>query len=224
MLTIRRARQMTNIGVYLLARTLYTDGKVAIIAYMGIYGSGIFNWDVSTTMLFGILIAPAGILGGLLGGWIDNHTGSKRAIQISVGGSILTMLGVISTTPEEILFFIPHDASAAGPVWSFPYFQTLPEIVYTGLFITLVVFIGAAFANSRAMMARISPVSMMSQFFGLYALSSTATAFLGHGMVATFTHTFDSQRAGFASTLILLMSGFVIMHWVREERVQGIEE
>jgi UMF1 family MFS transporter len=220
--TIKRARQMSNIGFYLLARMLYTDGLVAIIAYVGIYVSGQFHWDVASVMLFGLALTPAGIIGGLLGGWIDDKIGSKRAIQIAVAGAILSMLSAISITPRQIFFFFPYDVATAEPLWSFPYFQTLPEFLYLLLSVVLVVFIGAIFSNSRAMMARISPISMMTQFFGLYAVSGWATAFIGHGLVAFFTSTFNSQRAGFASPLILLSLGLLIISWVREERAADI--
>jgi len=217
--TLRRARQVANVGLYLLARMLYTDGKVAIIAYAGIYAVGTFNWDLGALLLFGVILAPCGIVGGLSGGLIDNRFGSKRAIQISVGGTCLGLLGAVSITPTEILF-IPYDAVAAGPLWSFPYFRTLPEVIYVGMFMILSATVGAAFANSRTMMARIAPLSMMGQFFGLYGLSGTATSFLGHGLVATFTRLFHSQRAGVASILILLLAGLTLLHWVREERAE----
>lgn len=220
--TIKRARQVSNVATYLLARMLYTDGLVAIISYAGIYVSGQFKWDVATLMLFGLALTPAGIAGGLLGGWIDDKIGSRRAIQIAVGGAILSMLGAISITPSQIFFVFPYDAATAKPIWSFPYFQTLPEFLYLAIFIVLVIFIGAIFSNSRAMMARISPVSSMTQFFGLYAVSGWATAFIGHGLVAFFTSTFNSQRAGFASPLILLSLGFLIIFRVREERAPDL--
>lgn len=220
--TIKRAKQVSNVGVYLLARMLYTDGLVAIIAYAGIYVSGLFAWDVASVMLFGLALTPAGIAGGLLGGWIDDKIGSKRAIQIAVGGAIASMIAAISITPTRIFFLFPYDAATAQPIWSFPYFQTLPEFLYLMIFVILVVFIGAIFSNSRAMMARISPVSMMTQFFGLYAVSGWATAFVGHGLVAFFTTTFQSQRAGFASPIILLSLGLIIVHWVREERAPDL--
>jgi UMF1 family MFS transporter len=219
--TIRCARQIANVGLYLLARMLYTDGLVAIIVYVGIYASGVFRWDVAAMLIFGLCLTPAGVAGGLLGGWIDDRIGSKRAIQIAIGGSLLSMIGVISTTPTQI-FFLPHDAATAVPVWSFAYFQTLPELVYLVMFVIMVVFIGAAFANSRAMMARISPLSMLSQFFGLYAVSGWATAFVGHGLVAFFTSAFNSQRAGFASPILLLLAGLILLTWVREERAEEI--
>ena len=221
-LTIKRARRVANIGLYLLARMLYTDGKVAILAYAGIYAVGVFKWDLGAILLFGLILTPFAIAGGLLGGWVDNRLGSKRAIQISVGGTVLGMAGAVSTTPTQIFFVFPYDAAAAGPIWSFPYFRTVPEIVYLVMFMLMSATVTAAFANSRAMMARIAPVSMMSQFFGLYGLSGTATSFLGHGLVAAFTRTFQSQRAGFASTIILLTAGLVLLHWVREERAPEI--
>lgn len=220
--TARCARQITNVAIYLLARMLFTDGVVAIIVYAGIYVSGTFHWDVAALLLFGLTLTPAGIIGGLLGGWIDGKFGSKRGIMLSVGGALVTMIVAVSVTPQSILFFIPYDAATADPVWSFPYFQTLPELLYIIDFILLVIFIGAIFATSRAMMARISPISMLSQFFGLYAVSGWATAFVGHGLVAIFTSTFESQRAGFASPILLLLAGLIVMFRVREERAADI--
>jgi UMF1 family MFS transporter len=221
-LTIKHARRISNVALFLLARMLYTDAKVAILAYAGIYGAGVFGWELAELLLSAVLLAPFSISGGFIGGWLDNTLGSKRAIQISVGLTCLGMLGAVSTTPNEILFMFPYDAAAAGPLWTFPYFQTLPELIYLGMFMLLAITITAAFCTSRTMMARIAPVSMMSQFFGLYALSGTATAFLGHALVAAFTGAFKSQRAGFASLIILLVAGLALMFRVRQERAPEI--
>jgi UMF1 family MFS transporter len=152
-----------------------------------------------------------------LGGWLDGRFGSKRAIQLTIGVTSLATLGMVSCAPDRV-YFVSFDAAATGNFWSFPYFQTLPEVVYLATVMLLAMMITAAFATSRAMMARISPPSMMSQFFGLYALSGSATAFLGHGMVTFFTAAFDSQAIGLGSVLILFIIGFALMHWVREER------
>ena len=221
-ITVKRARQLSNIGLYLLARMLYTDGKVAILAYSGIYAAGTFHWDLAALLLFALVLAPFSISGGFIGGWLDGVFGAKRTIQISVGVTCLVMLAAVSMTPTQMLFLIPYDAAASGPLWSFPYFRTLPEVAYIGTVMLLAVSITAAFCISRALMARIAPVSMMNQFFGLYALSGTATAFLGHMLVGFFTRVFESQRAGFVSTVILLIAGLVLMRWVREERAPEV--
>jgi UMF1 family MFS transporter len=220
-LTIKRARRVTNVALFLLARMLYTDAKVAILAYAGIYAAGIFGWELAELLLFAVMLAPFSISGGFIGGWLDDRLGSKRAIQISVGLTCIGMVGAVATTPHQILF-VPYDASSAQPLWSFAYFQTLPEVVYLLTFALLAITITAAFCTSRTMMARIAPVSMMNQFFGLYALSGTATSFLGHALVAIFTGAFASQRAGFASLIILLVAGLAVLFRVREERAAEI--
>jgi UMF1 family MFS transporter len=215
--TVRHARQMSNLSVFLVARMLYNDGMIAIQAYCGIYAAGVFGWSLATIMVFALILSVACVFGGIVGGRLDARFGSRRAILISLTSSAVAVFVAISVTPKQI-FFVPYDAAAAGPVWAFPYFRTLPEIIYVTMYIVLAVTITAIIANSRALMARIAPLSMMSQFFGLYALSGTATAFLGHAMVATFTALFHSQRAGFASLLILLAAGLVLVGKVREER------
>ena len=223
-LTLKRARRVSNVALFLLARMLYTDAKVAILAYSGIYAAGVFGWELAELLLFALLLAPFSISGGFIGGWLDNRLGSKRAIQLSVGLTCIGMVGAVSTTPRQILFAFPYDAAVAGPLWSFPYFQTLPEIVYLLTFALLAITITAAFCTSRSMMARIAPISMMNQFFGLYALSGTATAFLGHALVASFTRALNSQRAGFASLIILLLAGLAVMFRVRQERAAELND
>jgi UMF1 family MFS transporter len=218
--TIRKARQVSNVGVYLLARMFYNDGKVAVIAYSGIYAAGTFHWDLVEMLVFAIMLTPFSILGGALGGWLDSRFGSRNAIRITIGVSALATLGAVSCASDRVLL-VPYTAPSAA-LWNLPYFQTLPELVYLGLYMILACFITAAFATSRSMMARIAPVSMMSQFFGLYALSGSATAFLGHGMVTMFTALSGSQSIGLGSAVILLGLGLVLMHWVREERAPDI--
>jgi len=73
------------------------------------------------------------------------------------------------------------------------------------------------------MLARIAPVTKMSEFFGIYALSGTATAFLGPLLVGVVTLMFQSQRIGFASILILLGLGLAGMLFVKEERAEAVD-
>ena len=71
---------------------------------------------------------------------------------------------------------------------------------------------------SRTLMARLAPPEMATQFFGLFALSATATAFLAPLLVASATDIFASQRIGFASLAILMVIGAIMLMKVKEER------
>jgi UMF1 family MFS transporter len=212
--TARAARTMKNVGLYLVARMFYSDGLGAILAYSGIYATAAFHWDLTALLLFGALLTPFSVSSGFVAGWLDHMVGSKRAIIIGIGLAAVGMIGTVAITPHEI-FFMPYEGP---PLWSFPYFNTVPELVFFVMYAIITLAVGIGISCSRAMMARIAPLSMMSQFFGIMALSGTATAFLGHGLVSLATTLSQSQRVGFSAIILLLVAGFVPMFWVREER------
>jgi UMF1 family MFS transporter len=65
-------------------------------------------------------------------------------------------------------------------------------------------------------MARLAPEGQETEYFGLFALSGKATAFLGPVLVASVTAISSSQRLGLASLLILLVAGAVLLVGVKE--------
>lgn len=221
--TLRSLRHYRNVALYLLARMIYNDGKTAILIFGGVYAAGVFHWQALHMIVYGIILSIFAVLGGVFGGWLDDRFGSQRAILISIGGTIVGLILSLSMTPDTILYVIPYD-TARPPVHDLPFFRTCPEIIYVLLVIVIAVFITAAYANSRTMLARIAPVPKMAEFFGLYAFSGTATAFLAPFIVGRFTTWFESQRAGMAAILILLCAGFIVMLFVRQERAQPVEE
>jgi UMF1 family MFS transporter len=221
--TVRRLRRYENVALYLLARMLYNDGKTAVLVAGGVYAAGVFSWGFETMLVYGIVLSVFAVFGGFLGGWLDIAYGSKRAILISIGGTMLSLSFAVSMTPTEMFFVFPYDPTTTPPLWDVPLFQTPPELVYLLIVIFAAIFITAAYANSRTMLARIAPEEMMAEFFGLYALSGTATAFIGTLLVERITDWFDSQRIGFASILLLLGAGFALMFRVRETRAERVE-
>jgi UMF1 family MFS transporter len=57
---------------------------------------------------------------------------------------------------------------------------------------------------------------MLNEFFGVYAMSGTATSFVGPlaiGVVTSITH---SQRIGIASGIVFLVVGMVLLLRVKE--------
>jgi UMF1 family MFS transporter len=57
---------------------------------------------------------------------------------------------------------------------------------------------------------------MLNEFFGLFAMSGTATSFVGPASIGALTILFQSQRAGVAMGLIFLFVGVLILSKVRE--------
>lgn len=217
--TAQKLRHYANVAMYLMARMIFNDGMVGVLIFGGVYAAGTFGWGTTTLLLFGILTSFSAAVGAVLGGWLDDRLGSKRTVLVAVGGTACLLAVAVTIQPDSILF-VPYESDAV--LWSLPYFNTLPEALYFANTQAFAMFITVGFASARTMMARISPPALMTQFFGLYALSGTATAFLAPLMVGSFTTWFQSQRAGYASLIILLAAGFVMMLWVREEQAEQV--
>ncbi|HEY1710761.1 MAG TPA: MFS transporter [Rhizomicrobium sp.] len=212
--TVRSLRHYRNIATYLLARMFFNDGLVAIMIFSSIYAAGTFRWSALTLTVFGILLSVVSSGGALFGGWLCDRIGAKRAIVAGVATAALFLLLAISISPHALFFVF---AVTGTPVTDLPFFRTVPELVYAALAIAASTAVIATFGSSRTLMARLVPPQKASQFFGLYALSGSMTAFLGPELVAATTSVFDSQRLGMASLLVLLCIGLAGMSFVREE-------
>jgi UMF1 family MFS transporter len=210
--TIMKLRDYRNVALFLVARMLYADGKTAILIFSGVYVSGTMEWNLLEMLAYGIILTIFAIGGGLGAGLLDHAVGAKRAVAIEIGVTILCLIAMVSMSPTSI-FFLP--VAPGVPVWDSPVFSTLPELAYLGFACLIAVSITAAYASSRSLMARLAPKGMEGEVFGLYALAGSATAWLAPGLVAYFTSTTQSLRAGFASIVILLLAGFLLLLQVK---------
>ena len=208
---------------------IYFDGLSAVFAFGGIYAAGIFGWTTTNLGIFGIIITIFAAVGAVAGGWLDDRIGSKRTIVMSVVGLIVATLGIISITVDgrggegrmDTIFFFVHYAVAPPGEGMF---TTLAEQIFLVFGILIGIFGGPAQAASRTMIARLAPVEKIGEFYGLYALSGKATAFMAPLVVALITGITQSQRAGVAIILVFLVLGLLLMLPVREERAVTVQK
>lgn len=211
--TIVKLRNYRNVVVFLLARMLYFDGKLAILIVGGVYAAGAMGWGLIEMLAYGIILSIFAVLGGVAGGWLDDWFGPKRAVAVEIAVTILCLIAMVSMSSTAMFFVVPVDPAAT--VWNGPMFQTAPELAYIGFAMVIAISITAAFASSRSLMARLSPAGMEGEIFGLYAMAGSATAWLGPLVVEHFTETYHSLRAGFGSIAILLVAGFLMLLFVK---------
>jgi MFS transporter, UMF1 family len=75
----------------------------------------------------------------------------------------------------------------------------------------------ANISSSRYMMIVLAPKERLSEFFGLFALSSTATVWLGPTLTEFATRASGDQRIGFSPVLLLLAVGLLLMLTLKKE-------
>ena len=208
-------KHYSNIAVYLVARMLFNDGMVGVLIFGGVYAAGNFGWETITLLIFGLTTSVSAMIGAYLGGRLEDRLGSMRTLKVSIFGSATLLVVLTSITPETLFFVIP---ASNEPVWAFPYFSTLAELAYIATNQAFALFFVTGLSASRTLMAKISPPEMATQFFGLYGLSGSITAFLAPLLVAVVTDITQSQRIGFASLVMLIVVGGLMLGLVREEQ------
>ncbi|MCP5072082.1 MAG: MFS transporter [Rhodobacteraceae bacterium] len=187
--TLAMLRLNPPVARFLVAHMLYTDGLVTLFAFGGIYAASEFGMALADILVFGIVLNVAAGTGAACFAWVDDAIGSKNTILLALTGLILSSTGLV-LAQSEWLFWL--------------------------LAITLGFFVGPAQAAGRSLMARLAPVGIETEMFGLYALAGKATAFIGPlalGLVVQWT---GSQRAGMTIIVVLLLSGLIVLTSVTE--------
>jgi UMF1 family MFS transporter len=210
--TLRTLPSQPDILWFLVARALYTDGLSAIFVFGGIYGTTVFGWGLPERGMFGILLIVLGIIGAAIGGVLDDRLGSKRVIIGALTLLVIGAIGIVSVTATHVAFVIP--IVPRGPA-SVPLSSPgeLAFLAFAGL-----VAIAAApnQSASRTLLARLAPPDRIAQYFGLFAFSGKATAFLAPLVIALVTSITASQRIGIATILVFLIAGIALLLPVRE--------
>ena len=192
--TLRNVREHGNVMRFLLARMIYNDGLTIVFAIGAIFAKDAFGMDFEEVIIFGIVLNVTAGLGALGFAWVDDWLGPKRTIVIGLTGILVA--GLVALSAQDVLWF-----------W-----------IAAAL---LGIFFGPAQAASRSLMARLSPPEMRTEFFGLYAFSGKATAFVGVLVAAAVLDVTGNERAGLATAVVFIAVGLAIFLSVREPPREG---
>ena len=180
-----------DVGKFLLARMVYTDGLNTLFAFGGLYASGTFNMSFSEIIIFGIMINITAGLGALFFSYLDDKVGPKLIILVSLFFLIIIGVFTLFITNKNLFLIL---GSALG------------------------FFIGSVQASSRSFMARFIKNGNNTEIFGFYAVSGKCTAFIGPAVISILIYFYDSQRIGMSSIIAFLVIGFLLMIYVSEPK------
>ncbi len=189
--TIRELQRYREIFKLLLARLVYNDGLITVFAFGGIYAAGTFGFAFEEVLFFGIIVNIAAGTGAWCFGYLDDRLGGKLTIQITLIGFVIA--AIIAVVPQEKIWF-----------W------------IAGILVGL--FAGPNQSASRSLMGRFVPQNKETEFYGFYAFSGKATAFLGPLLMGVITQAFGSQRAGMATVGLFFIIGGLLLRTVDEQK------
>jgi len=189
--TVRDLRKYSEIVKFLVARVIFNDGLVTIFAFGGIYAAGTFGMTMSEIIVFGIVLNISSGIGAFAFGFLDDKIGGKKTILVTIV-SLFVTTAIAVWAPNRTWFWV------AG--------------------ILLGIFVGPNQSASRSLMGRFVPEKHQSEFFGFFAFSGKATAFLGPALLGIVAESFHSQRAGIASIMLFFIVGGVLLLLVDETK------
>jgi UMF1 family MFS transporter len=214
-LTAKELNNYPQIITFLVARLFYNDGLVTIFAFGGIYAAGSLDFSFNEIMILGIVLNITAGLGAFLMGFLDDKVGGKRTIKVTlIGLMIAIILAVFAPELRPFSQFVFGGSSV--PEW------LTGKNIFWFAAILIGVFSGPNQASSRSLMGRFTPENKKNEFFGFFAFSGKATAFLGPFLLGSLTMYFESQRVGISVIFLFFMVGFILLNLVDEEK--GIKQ
>ena len=188
---IKKYKQLTR---FLLARIVYNDAIITVIAFGGPYAYTQFGFDMDTNgklMIFAIVLNIFAGIGAFVFGFLDDYIGGKKTVQITNLGFIIALL---------IAFVSPVLKNG--------------EIYFWICGILVGIFMGPNQAASRSLMGRMIPPNKENEFYGFFAFSGKATAFLGpllYILVIDFT---NDMRWSMLMLTVMFLVGMYILNTV----------
>ena len=202
-------------AIFMASRMFFVDGMNGVLIYAGVYAVGVMKWGALEMLFYGILLSVFAVFGGFVARWLDAGLGPKVALRIEIFMSMVGLTAFLGMRPDLILFFWPYDPAAHAPWWNGPVFQHLPDLVFVAVGFSNAIFITAQYASSRTLLTRLTPPEQTGAFFGVYAVSGVATAWLAPTMVNLGTRITHTQQWGFAMLLVLLGIGLAALFFVK---------
>ena len=213
--TANELRNYPQIIRFLFARLVYNDGLVTVFAFGGIYAAGSLNFTFDEIMVLGIVLNITAGLGAFLMGYLDDKVGGKKTLKVTLLGLMLAI--ALAFFAPEIRPFLQYVFGGS----SVPDWVNAKNIFWIAA-VLIGVFSGPNQSSSRSLMGRFTPEEKKNEFFGFFAFSGKATAFVGPFLLGALTVAFDSQRAGISIVFFFFFFGYFLLGRVDEEK--GMEQ
>ena len=181
----------TDIFRLLVARMIYNDGLVTIFALGPLFVEEVFGMSLAEVLQWGIFVNVTAGIGAFAMGFLDDRLGGKKTLFVTLAGLVI------------------------GGIWAVTAAGT-SSIYLAGLWIGI--FVGPNQAASRSLLGRFVPEVKETEFYGFFAFSGKAIAFLGPLMYGELTRMTGNPRIGMASILLFFLIGGLILTTVDERR------
>lgn len=192
--TAGHLRSFREAAKLIVARMIYNDGLVTVIAMASIYAGAVLDMPLEAVLAMGVALNVAAGIGAFAFGFVDDRIGGKKTIIVTL--VVLIIAGVIGVTTTTVAGF-----------WV--------AAILIGLMM------GPNQSASRSLLARMVPDQKQTEFFGLFAFSGKLSSLLGPLVYGSVVAATGNHKLAIASIIVFFAVGLVVLLFVRER--EGIE-
>jgi UMF1 family MFS transporter len=175
---------------FLFASAIYRDGLAGVFAFGGVLAAVAFRFSATEVILFGIAANLVAGVSTIFAGRADDRFGPKKVI-------VFALVGLVAMA---LVIFAFHDSGSI--------------VFWTGGLI-LSAFVGPAQAASRSLLARVTPIGLQGEIFGLYATTGRVASPISPAMWTLFIAISGSTIFGVLGIAIVLFVGLVLLLFVK---------
>jgi UMF1 family MFS transporter len=181
-------RKIPELLKFLFSYFVYNDGITTVIVFASVYGITRYGMTTQNMIVYFILAQVSSIIGSAGFGYFTDRIGVKNTLSIS------------------LIIWI------AVCIWAF-FCRTAYEYYFVGLLAGLA--IGSSQANSRTMLAMLTPDEKMAEFFGFYTLTGRLSSIFGPLIYGEIARRTGSQKWSILSLIIFFSVGFAMLQTVK---------
>ncbi len=189
--TLKNIRKYPDLKLFLISYFLFSNAFSILALYVAIYAKNTLNFSLyEIVMLFMIGQVPT-IISSIFFGWLTDRIGAKKTISITL---IMWVFIIILVSSSDI-----------------------KAVFYTGWILASIT-TGSTLIASRSLMVKLIPVDREAEFFGFYSISGKVSSIIGPVAFGVVSFITKSQRLALLTTMIFLISGFIVLQFVGKSR------
>ena len=186
--TLRNIRKHKDLTRFLIAYFLFSNAFSVFALYIAIYARGTLNFSLQEIIILFILGQIPTIISSIFFGWLTDRIGPKLTITITLIVWIIIIL-LVTTIHIRAVFYVGWILAAIST--------------------------GSTLIASRSLMTFLIPIDNEAEFFGFYSISGKASSILGPITFGVISYITKNQSIALLSTLIFLVSGLIMLQFVK---------
>jgi len=199
--TLKNINEYRNLKNYLFAYFLYIDAVNTIIFFSGIFARKTLNLNYVELAIFFVVVQITALIGSLIFIRIGDRYGIKKSIVITL--LFWTVIVFI------IFFFVDENSFVSIASVNIHLFFFIGGFAGT--------FLGATQSLSRALMAKLTPEIIKTEFFGFYSLFEKTSTLIGPITFGLVSYLTESQNIATLSVATFFVLGIIVLSKVDEK-------